>query len=29
MVTRKDLAKYRAGTKRGMLHMEQLTIENV
>ncbi|XP_076449096.1 H(+)/Cl(-) exchange transporter 7-like [Babylonia areolata] len=29
MVTRKDLAKYRAGTKRGMLHMEQLTIEKV
>ncbi|KAL8566320.1 hypothetical protein ACOMHN_050438 [Nucella lapillus] len=29
MVTRKDLAKYRAGTKRGMLHMEQLSIENV
>ncbi|KAL8575924.1 hypothetical protein ACOMHN_027322 [Nucella lapillus] len=29
MVTRKDLAKYRAGTKRGLLHMAQLTIENV
>ncbi|XP_025115201.1 H(+)/Cl(-) exchange transporter 7-like isoform X2 [Pomacea canaliculata] len=29
MVTRKDLARYRAGTKRGMLHMEQLTIEDI
>ncbi|KAK3749414.1 hypothetical protein RRG08_057223 [Elysia crispata] len=28
MVTRKDLAKYRAEIKKGMLHMEQLTVEN-
>ncbi|XP_055891038.1 H(+)/Cl(-) exchange transporter 7-like isoform X4 [Biomphalaria glabrata] len=28
MVTRKDLAKYRAEIKKGMLHMEHLTVEN-
>ncbi|CAG5124883.1 unnamed protein product, partial [Candidula unifasciata] len=28
MVTRKDLAKYRAEIKKGLLHMEQLTVED-